>query len=117
MLQDKLSDLRLVLDESIENVVELQDCSDLEQSEQMETLQLLGEAVFSLLSVYYSAIVLLMIGYLFSSSTENIIMLNFCRNNFKNGNWPGVWAHANDPRVETEGWSAGNLKLSGKTAP
>uniref|UniRef100_A0A8C1VZ37 Thrombospondin 4a n=1 Tax=Cyprinus carpio TaxID=7962 RepID=A0A8C1VZ37_CYPCA len=60
--QDKLSDLRLVLDESIENVVELQDCSDLEQSEQMETLQLLGEAVFSLLSVYYSAIVLLMIG-------------------------------------------------------
>ncbi|XP_042612622.1 thrombospondin-4-B-like [Cyprinus carpio] len=40
--QDKLSDLRLVLDESIENVVELQDCSDLEQSEQMETLQLLG---------------------------------------------------------------------------
>uniref|UniRef100_A0A9J8ANE8 Thrombospondin 4a n=1 Tax=Cyprinus carpio carpio TaxID=630221 RepID=A0A9J8ANE8_CYPCA len=76
--QDKLSDLRLVLDESIENVVELQDCSDLEQSEQMETLQLLGEAVFSLLSVYYSAIVLLMIGYLFSSSTENIIMQSKC---------------------------------------
>ncbi|XP_077087801.1 thrombospondin-4a isoform X2 [Siphateles boraxobius] len=35
--QDKLSDLRLVLDESIENVVELQDCS-----EERETLQLLG---------------------------------------------------------------------------
>lgn len=37
MSQDKLSDLRLVLDESIENVVELQDCS-----EERETLQLLG---------------------------------------------------------------------------
>lgn len=55
MLQDKLSDLRLVLDESIDNVVELQDCNGPEnsehrdhraQSEQMETLQLLGEAVF-----------------------------------------------------------------------
>ncbi|XP_050965787.1 thrombospondin-4a [Labeo rohita] len=49
--QDKLSDLRLVLDESIDNVVELQDCNGPEnsehrdhraQSEQMETLQLLG---------------------------------------------------------------------------
>uniref|UniRef100_A0A671RGW1 Thrombospondin-4-B-like n=1 Tax=Sinocyclocheilus anshuiensis TaxID=1608454 RepID=A0A671RGW1_9TELE len=49
--QDKLSDLRLVLDESIENVVELQDCSGPEQSEQRETLQLLGEAVVSLILI------------------------------------------------------------------
>ncbi|XP_043095986.1 thrombospondin-4a [Puntigrus tetrazona] len=40
--QDKLTDLKLVLDESIDNVVELQDCSDTEQGEQTETLQLLG---------------------------------------------------------------------------
>ncbi|XP_067294266.1 thrombospondin-4a isoform X2 [Pseudorasbora parva] len=40
--QDKLSDLRLVLDESIDNVVELQDCSGPELSEEKETLQLLG---------------------------------------------------------------------------
>ncbi len=65
MLQDKLTDLKLVLDESIANVVELQDCSAPEQGEQMETLQLLGEAIVSLLSVSHSALVLLMIGYLF----------------------------------------------------
>lgn len=52
--QDKLLELKLVLDESIENVVELQDCSP-ESShnegieykdhsgQQKETLQLLGE--------------------------------------------------------------------------
>ncbi|XP_051952910.1 thrombospondin-4-B-like [Xyrauchen texanus] len=52
--QDKLSDLKLVLDESIENVVELQDCSTPEPiaqneqikykdpQEQRESLQLLG---------------------------------------------------------------------------
>lgn len=40
--QDKLSDLRLVLDESIDNVVELQDCSGSELSDDRETLQLLG---------------------------------------------------------------------------
>ncbi|TRY95883.1 hypothetical protein DNTS_021408 [Danionella cerebrum] len=40
---DQLSDLRLVLDQSIEHVVELQDCSELpDMSEQTETLQLLG---------------------------------------------------------------------------
>ncbi|XP_016383332.1 thrombospondin-4-B-like [Sinocyclocheilus rhinocerous] len=40
--QDKLTDLKLVLDESINNVVELQDCNAPEQGEQRETLQLLG---------------------------------------------------------------------------
>lgn len=65
VLQDKLTDLKLVLDESIANVVELQDCNAPEQGEQRETLQLLGEAIVSLSSVSYSALVLLMIGYLF----------------------------------------------------
>lgn len=90
VLQDKLTDLKLVLDESIENVVELQDCTASEPGEQRETLQLLGEVIASLSSVSYSALVLLMIGYLFFSNTENIIMLHFCRNNFKNGSWPDV---------------------------
>lgn len=54
MLQDKLTDLKLVLDESIANVVELQDCSAPEQGEQMETLQLLGEACFSVICVLLS---------------------------------------------------------------
>lgn len=54
VLQDTLSDLKLVLDESIDNVVELQDCSTLsEMTEQKETLQLLGEADASLSSVPY----------------------------------------------------------------
>lgn len=39
LFQDNVSDLKLVLGESIENVVELQDCS-LQQS---ESLQFLGE--------------------------------------------------------------------------
>lgn len=58
VLQDKLLDLKLVLDESIDNVVELQDCSpESSQTDQIEyrdnkeqqreTLQLLGEAVHS----------------------------------------------------------------------
>lgn len=51
--QDKLSDLRLVLDESIDNVVELQDCSGSELSEEKETLQLLG-ATTSCFSVLFS---------------------------------------------------------------
>lgn len=74
VLQDKLTDLKLVLDESIENVVELQDCTASEPGEQRETLQLLGEVIASLSSVSYSALVLLMIGYLFFSNTENIIV-------------------------------------------
>uniref|UniRef100_A0A673M7K7 Thrombospondin-4-B-like n=1 Tax=Sinocyclocheilus rhinocerous TaxID=307959 RepID=A0A673M7K7_9TELE len=53
--QDKLTDLKLVLDESINNVVELQDCNAPEQGEQRETLQLLGEVIVSLSSVSYSA--------------------------------------------------------------
>ncbi len=85
VLQHKLTDLKLVLDESIVNVVELQDCNASEPGEQSETMQLLGEVIASLSSVSYSALVLLMIGYL-----ENIIMLHFCRNNFKNGSWPDV---------------------------
>lgn len=54
MSQDKLSELRLVLDESIDNVVELQDCSGPELSEERETLQLLGATTtcFSDLSTY-----------------------------------------------------------------
>ncbi|XP_026067925.1 thrombospondin-4-B [Carassius auratus] len=40
--QDKLTDLKLVLDESIDNVVELQDCNAPEHGEKSETLQLVG---------------------------------------------------------------------------